>query len=74
MRQYIGTWQGQLTKDEQTHLKMMGITTLSAFQRNRAFQIRESLKMQEAHPYRSSEVCYECRSIAKKLHIEPEVN
>jgi hypothetical protein len=53
---------------------MMGITTLSAFQRNRAFQIRESLKMQEAHPYRSSEVCYECRSIAKKLHIEPGVN
>ena len=50
---------------ELKHLKEMGITSLKAFQQTTNYQ----QKMRKEYP-NSSEPCWECRFIAKKLNMK----
>lgn len=53
-------WQRKLSADLRKHLRETceGAPTLAAFQRNRAFQLKDGI------------VCRECRSIALALGLE----
>ena len=64
-------WKSKLTKKELTHLKEMGINTKHAFQNT----INNQQKSREENNHNPIlEPCWECRGIARKIRMKPEIN